>query len=273
MTEPEKQAVFYTLGLPESPWPNYPAQFDLTAADIPWLIAMAVDEHTRQEEGEDPTDYRNMHAWRSLGQLHAVEAIPALLGILRWVDDYNDEWTDEELPEVFAMLGADVIAPLSDYLANPENLLWARVAAVTSLEHIAREHPETAEDCARALARTLEQYASNDLDLNGFIVEALSKIRRPETYALVEQAFQADRVEQNIDGDWEDFQVRVGLLEKRLTPEPKFDWPRPNMRRGMWDPGAPPVEPEAQEVVKQAKKKEKNKQKQAKQSRKKNRKK
>ena len=62
-------------------------------------------------------------------------------------------------------------------------------------------------------------------------------------------------VNEFVAGDWEDFQVKVGLLEKRLTPRPAFDS----------GPARPAVRAKED-------KKQKDRRKQEKQSRKKNRK-
>jgi hypothetical protein len=39
-----------------------------------------------------------------------------------------------------------------------------------------------------------------------------------EAAPLVEEAYRADRVDELVMGDWEDFQVEVGLLDQRLSP-------------------------------------------------------
>ena len=246
------------IGRPDTPWPDYPSQHKLTPQNIPELIQIAVDEHTWEEDGEDPAIYRNIHAYRALGQLHAAEALPALIEIFRWVDEYNDDWTAEDLPEAIGLIGPAAVPLLSDYIANNEHGLWARAAAVASLTEITKTFPEAAPDSAAALTRTLSRYEENDPKINAELIYGLAELRQPETYTLVEQAYRAKRVDLSMYNDWEDFQVQVGLLEKRT----KDEWGLPIQQ-------AQPMK----RLTNSTAKKEKAKRKQEKQSRQKNRKK
>jgi hypothetical protein len=97
------------------------------------------------------------------------------------------------------------------------------------------------------------------------MISDLLDLRQPSTYPLVEEAFEAGSVDESIIGDWEDFQVAVGLLQERLT-KARYSW--------LDLPAEEDVEIQAEKA--QAKKqaqKEKNKHKQEKKSRKQNRKK
>ena len=111
----------------------------------------------------------------------------------------------------------------------------------------------------------LENYIHNDEMLNGELVTALAELGAVEAAPLVEQAYKADRVDESVMGDWEDFQVEVGLLEERITdPDEDLDF----------NPFFPALGSETQKrPVKKEAKQVKKKRKQAKESRKKNRKK
>ena len=263
-----------TLGKPKEPWPDYISDFGIIPAHIPALIEMATDVGVWEEDGEDPRVYRNIHAWRALAQLRAVEAIPALVGKLGWVDEYNDDWAGEDLPEALGWIGPAGVPTLADYLADNSNGLWARVGAAVSLGEIARRYPASSEACADAITRTLADFKDNDPLLNAELITILSNLRQPETYPLVEQAFQADRVELSVMGDWEDFQVEVGLLDRRITPEKKrswFDFPFSQQNDSATKTGRSDIR--LKSSTRKEDKKVKNKRKQEKQSRKKNRKK
>jgi len=54
----------------------------------------------------------------------------------------------------------------------------------------------------------------------------LVDLKAVEIAPLVEQAYQADVVDLSVLGDYEDFQIEVGLLKERLTPPPRFHWAR-----------------------------------------------
>jgi hypothetical protein len=83
---------------------------------------------------------------------------------------------------------------------------------------------------------------------------------------LIEQAFQADKVDTLIMGDFEDVQVDLGILEKRRTPSrtflPSLSYTGYSRQRSL-ENGQPPT--------RKSTKKEKAKRKQEKLSRKKNR--
>jgi hypothetical protein len=88
---------------------------------------------------------------------------------------------------------------------------------------IGRRHPASAPDCAASIAWDLGVYSTNDPNLNGCLVSDLADLKQPSTYPLVEAAFQADQVDEAVMGDWEEFQIEVGLLEQRIT-QPKHRW-------------------------------------------------
>jgi HEAT repeat protein len=210
----------------ESKWPDY-LKKGLSQEDIPELIRLVQDVELRWmvvgPEDEDPPEwFAQIHAWRALGQLKAEEALPALLGILHQVDDDDDDWAGEELIQVFAMIEPAAIQPLATYLADSEHKTYARAAAADSLEEITRFFPESRDECVTGLASALESYQENDEAINGFIVYAMVRLKAIEHLGLIEQAFQADKVDEFIMGDFEDVQVDLGLLEKRKTPSRSF---------------------------------------------------
>jgi hypothetical protein len=268
-TEPVSKLLM--LGRPNGQeWPDY-LQMEFTRADIPELIRLLEDKKLRwMEKPEDlPEDedliewYGQIYAWRTLAQLKAEEAIPALLNTLQEIDEHQDDWYGEDSFKVFPMIGPAAIHPLAEYLADTKHGTWARVAASSSLENMAKAHPETKEECVTAIVSTLQKYKDNDESLNGSMISALMEMNAArEHLGLIEEAFKANRVDTFIDGDLEDIQIRLGVIEKRRKPRShpilfKDD-------RIFVDNNHP--------IIKKAVKKEKNKRKQEKKSRKKNRK-
>ena len=219
----------------------------------------------RLAEDEDLTEwYGQIHAWRVLAQLKAEEAIPALLNNLQEIDEFDDEWYGEDSFEVFPMIGPAAIHPLAEYLANAEHGTWARIAASASLEKMAKVHPETQAECVTAIISALQKFKENDESLNGSMISDLMEMNAArEHLGLIEEAFKANRVDTFIDGDFEDIQIKLGLIEKRSKPRPRPMW-FDESNRVFTDSNMP--------SVKKADKKEKNKRKQEKKSRKKNRK-
>ncbi len=201
-----------------------PARQDYSALGIgrehvPALIALATDSALRMEtDDDDPALWAPVHAWRLLGQLGAVEAAEPLLATLSWVDDYDDEWAAEELPLVYAELGAAAVPALAGYVRAAEHGLWARVAAVSGLEEIGKRHPEARAASAAVLAAALEQFDGQDAGLNGSLVSSLVALGAVEAASLIERAFAAGQVDEMVMGDWEDVQIAFGLKSEREAP-------------------------------------------------------
>jgi len=268
-TEPVSKLL--RLGRPDNRgWHDY-HDMGITRADIPELIRLVEDKQLRwmekpddiPEDEELPEWYGQIYAWRALAQLQAEEAIPALLNNLQEIDDYMDDWYGEESFKVFPMIGPAAIRPLAEYLADTKHGTWARVAASESLQKMVEAYPETKEECAAAIVTALKGYKENDESLNGSMVSDLVQMNAAlEHIGLIEEAFKAGNVDEAVDGDFEDIQVRLGLIEKRATPRPRPLWFNDNQ---VFSSDNLPA-------IKKSVKKEKNKRKQEKKSRKKNRK-
>ncbi|MCX6067538.1 MAG: DUF1186 domain-containing protein [Chloroflexi bacterium] len=246
-----------------------------TREHIPELIRMVEDEILRSlpvdEKGTSrPETYAQVHAWRVLAQLGAVEAIPALLGLLHFLDDENDDFVDEEIPEILGKLGQAAIEPCRAYLADQENGQYARGAVALSLSEIGLNYPENREACVQALISSLENYENDDETVNAFTLSYLSDLKSVEAAPLAEEMFAAGCVDESIAGDFENYQIRVGLLEERLTPwlAPRLPFPSLGWERELHTA----VAPYKPQLSKEKAKKEKAKAKQAKKARKKNKK-
>jgi hypothetical protein len=264
------------MGMQESAeWPDYQAM-GITREHIPELIHLVSDEALRWEddgaweidEAELNASWAQIHAWRALGQLKAVEAIPALLGILHQADDYDDEWAGEELIDVFQMIGPAAIQPLAAYMQDAGKQPYAGGTAGEALQKIAEAYPERRNECVEALAAALQLYESNNETLNAFIIVNLVDLKAVEHLGLIEEAFKQGKVDELVIGDFEEVQVELGLLKERKTP------PRRNPKLDTW------LSLEEKELLRseqsrsrQAEKKAKAKHKQADKSRRANRKK
>lgn len=260
------------LGRPENPWYDY-LTLGITSEDLPELIRLAQDNELRWLEQPDdllddedlPDWYAQIHAWRALAQLKAEVAIQPLLRILRQIDDEDDDWLSSDAHRVFGMIGVAAIESLTNYLADENNPMYARSTTGSSLAEIGKIHPEARDRCINGIVVVLEKYETNDEGLNGFLIGDLIDLDAVEQIDLIKKAFASERVDEFINGDVEDVQIDMGLLEKRLTPErpwrvrhfpPDFGEFTGSFQKSQMD-----------------EKKEKNKRKQEKKSRKKNRKK
>jgi hypothetical protein len=273
-TEPVSKLL--ALGRPDNRvWHDY-QKMGFAREHIPELIRLVEDKNLRwmespadlSEEDRDLTEwYSQIHAWRTLAQLKAEEAIPALLNILQEIDEYGDDWYGEESFKVFPMIGPAAIRPLAEYLADPKHGTWARVAASESLQKMVDAHPETKEECATAVAAALRDYKDNDESLNGSMISDLVYMDAAREHLdLIEEAFKSGNVDEMIDGDFEDIQIKLGLREKRSKPHVNPFFFKGD--RMVMDKSHPIIQNEIKNI-----KKDKNKRKQEKKSRKRNRKK
>lgn len=193
------------------------------------LIRMALDEALYEADSDSDLIWAPVHAWRALAHLHAEEAAKPLTALFHRIDEYGDDWVGEELPRVFGDIGPAAIPILADYLATDAHGLWARVAAAHGLSQIGTCHPDARSDTVDALTETLEWFGELDSTLNAFIISYLVDLDAVEAAPLVERAFEAGRVDLQAMGDWEDVQIRLGLLESRMSG------PRPPLFRNLED--------------------------------------
>ncbi len=196
-------------------WLDYPA-LGLGPEHVPDLIRLATAEVPTWVDDESPEVWAPVHAWRALGQLQAVAAIPPLLARLTAEED--NDWLREDLPHVFARMGPAAIPPLVAYLANPAQTLSTRITAASGLAHIGMRHPEAREECVTALVRQLEAGEANDLTLNGFLVTDLVDLKAVEALPLIERGYTEDWVDDSIMGDFEDVEIALELKTTRTRP-------------------------------------------------------
>ena len=191
-------------------------ELGFTDEHIPDLIRLVQDDHLRllpwdKDDNVPPAVYAQVHAWRTLTQLGAEEAIPVFLGILYQIDVDSDEFVTEEIPDMLAEFGETAIEPSWSYLLDPTHGLYARFAAVHALAKIGQQHPKTRDRCISALVSVLENYATNDETLNAFLVSYLVNLEAVEHIDLIERAFAAHAVDEFIIGDYEMVQAELGL--------------------------------------------------------------
>lgn len=154
--------------------------------------------------------------------MKAESALPALIELLGKVDEYDDDWTSDELPKIFGHIGPASLEPLRNFLADTNQGHWSRVAAGTALVHLAEHHPDLRAGCVAALSRQLEQVAQQDINFNAMLIGCLLDLNAVEAAPVMEQAYAAGKVDLSVQGDWEDAQIELGLLDKKITPPPDY---------------------------------------------------
>lgn len=248
---------------------HVPALIDVLRHTGEWMVEPAAQKEPAVEEEELPPQFwLPMHAWRALGQMGAIEAAPAMLDALRLIDDTRSDLVSdivqEDLPVTLSSLGEKIIPALAEFLRDDQRGLWARLAAADALNQVGMFQPETRGEVVQRFIQVLEDFEAEEPVFNSFIISHLMDLKAVEAAELVEQVFASERIEEDVMGDWEDFQVGVGLLKERLTPPKTFNFdPFAGERTGAMDF----LRGRSRED-----KKTKKKRKQAKETRKKNRK-
>ncbi|HEU0052066.1 MAG TPA: hypothetical protein VFQ39_02770 [Longimicrobium sp.] len=173
------------------------------------------------------------------------------------------------MPEVLARLGPPATATSLALLADDTVSSFVRVSIMTALRSLARNHPSERDMVVAGLVAELQK-SSNDEEFVGFVVSSLVELGAVEAAPAIQRAYEEDRVAEWIPGDWEDVQVGLGILEKRLTPKPRYVTPGLPPLPG-WAPRAEPNPSPAGGGPAKNKAKAKAKKKQEAKSRKKNR--
>lgn len=194
-------------------WPDY-LELGFTESHIPELIKMATDQDLHRDSSESDAVWAPVHAWRTLAQLGAEEALEPLLDIF-WMCDDNDEWVFDELPMVMGKIGFNGINRLSEYLKEKTNDIDARIMAARSIKLIAQEHPEKKEECIQVLTEKLAEHAKEDGDLNGLIIGFLTELKATESIETIREAYVADSVNVFFAGDFEAVEIGLGLKKPR----------------------------------------------------------
>ncbi len=190
---------------------------------VPELIRMATDEALHTGPVGSHIYWGPVRAWRALGELRAEEAVGPLLDLLCRIDDEQDDWVREEIPEVLAEIGPVALDPLAEYLANTAHGEWARLAAAQGIATIATYHPDQRPACVARLSAQLERFANQSDVFNGYIVSNLMDLAAVEAAPIMQQAFAAGAVDESIAGDWEDVAIELGLKTHREHPR-KPNW-------------------------------------------------
>jgi hypothetical protein len=225
------------------------------------LIRMALDPDLAG--AEEPEFYAHVHAWRALAQLHAEAAIEPLAELLHRPEVKDNDWALEEIPEVLAMMGPVATPVLLSLLGDKSLGDDVRLPLTDGVRKHVELNPSERAAVVAALVREVDD-ETNSGELVAFAILQLGDLRATEAVPSIERAFDEDRVDTFVAGDWEDVQVHLGMIPERLTPRPL----RPLVLPALDRPTPPPPTPGPRRG---SAAKTKAKKKQEKQSRRKNR--
>lgn len=227
----EPVARLLTLGeCHRTRWPDY-RTLGLGPEHIPELLRMVADPDLNHAGREGAAVWAPAHAWRTLGQLGAVDAVEPLLELLDEL--VMDDWALEEIPEVMGLIGPAAIPTLRAFLAQPERREYARIGAADALKEIGSRHRAARDECVAALAERLAVREDAAHGLNGFLVSNLLDLDGREALSAMEAAFASGCVDEGVAGGWRDVRRHFGLA---LSPEDHPGCPAPG--RHLEPPGS-----------------------------------
>ena len=208
-------------------WIDYPTVLGLTEEHIPELIRIVEDIEIFMPIDEDvdedaPEIFSSIHAWRALGQLKAGEAVPALIDLAVRNEELDIDWILSGIPMAMKMIGPIALPALEEYLNKNEQLEWANATISDSVAEIGLAYPENRMDCIKILEKRLESYEINLRYINASLIHDLTRLNATESDELIKQAFDSDNVDLSLMGDYEDYQISVGLMKKRRTPQRNY---------------------------------------------------
>jgi hypothetical protein len=243
-----------TLGEPaagKAPWLDYGAVYGIGTEHVDALIAMAADPTLLEGESGNSALWAPIHAWRALGGLRAEAAIEPLLACAeRW---HYDDWSSEELPIVFGLIGEASISPLRAWLFDPARDEHGRHVAATGLAKIGQFHASLRDTCVMMLAAVLAPDAGATPFLTACVVSELLDLKAVEAIDAIRAAYARGAVELWVVGDLEDAEIDLGLRAERVTKRrnyiaehfglPETRWPVRVLKDGTVQAFMPVVEP------------------------------
>ena len=216
-TEPVAQLLSYGDPRGETKWSDY-LSLGFTEEHVPELVKMVLDDELNRGSGETLKIWAPVHAWRTLAQLQAEDAIEPLLALFDFEEDFDDDWAISELPTIYGMIGPKAVPALSRYLSDTSAELLSRLSVVDCIKEIGKTHPGAKLECAQALSTQLEHFRRNPTTLNGFLISGLMGLQAVDHLPLIQQAFDNGQVDLSIAGDIEEVEIELGLREERSTP-------------------------------------------------------
>lgn len=199
-------------------WPDYVTELGLTQADVPELIRMMTDTALWKDSSDTLAPWGVVHAWRSLAQLKAQDAIQPFIELVDRYDD--DDWLMMEAFRVLALYGSEVLPLLTQHLNDTSHVDLTRSAIAEGIENISIAEPEQRDRCIEILTQQLSQFTQNSKYLNGSLIGCLVALEAIEAAPLMEQAYAAKAVDDSTPGTWASVQVDLGLKqESDFSPE------------------------------------------------------
>jgi hypothetical protein len=190
------------------------AALGLTQEHVPDLVRMARDRALNTAPSDSDEVWAPIHALRALENLD----ISAVVGDLIPLFDVDSEWFGEGLIDVLGKAGPSALEPLGRYVQDRTRWISGRNYALETLGNLAERNPELRDRAVQVLRDTLDHAADNDPGTNGFVIGELIDLDAVEALPSIRHAFEQDRVDETVAGDWGEVLAELGQ-----EPDPADD--------------------------------------------------
>ena len=215
----KKIQILKTLGVPVlGDWEDY-LQYGFDANDIDWLLAIIKQDVDINFEEDKDAIYVPIYAWRVLGQLGDESIINPLISTLNGYAVSDDDWALCELPKVFALLGEKAIQSLQQFMCVKTNEEYARANASDGLFEIYSKDNSLRDKIIKSYKSYLENPDVFAYALNGLIIGCLMRLKGHELLDEVESLYAKDCVDLTICGNFDDYEMALGLRIKNSMSE------------------------------------------------------
>jgi hypothetical protein len=236
------------------------AALGLNQSHVPDLVRMVRDRRLNMSSSESLEVWAPAHALLALADLDISAHFDELIRLF----DLDDDFFADELPKLLAPYGASALAPLAAYLGDQSRWQYGRMRASEALAQIATRFPDLRDQAVALIRDTLAQATHNGDTLNGSLIADLLSLKATEALPTIRAAFELDRVEPGIAGDWATVQKDLGVKPDQSDPlvqrsRARWDAERREMRAMLGPLGASQPKPAASQHQRKAASKAKRK--------------
>jgi hypothetical protein len=190
------------------------AQLGFSQAHVPDLVRMTRDRALNTSESESDAGWAPIHALTALAGLDVSAQVAELVPLF----DIDSEWFGEELPALLGQAGQPALEPLRQYIQDHTRWQYGRWNAGSAVEQVGRQHPELRDQAIQILGEVLEHAAENDPETNGFFLADLIHLNAVEALPIIRSAFEQERIDESIAGDWGEVLKALGQKVDQNDP-------------------------------------------------------
>lgn len=201
-------------------WPDYLA-YGLTRDDIPALIEIVERFTPTDDTLPDEEYFGSVHALRALARLQDPDTLPIVMALSQQADE--QDWIFGELPGVLECFGEAAIPAIQAGIRDKTLNCFVRSLMAETLTTLSADDAEKQAATVSCIVEALQEFQTNDPAFNGLMISELINLRALEHIPLISTMYAEDKVDWSVNGDWDDVQIELGLLEQRLTPKPNYN--------------------------------------------------